>query len=659
MRNKRIGLLAGIISVLSVCLMGGITVCAAALPETDLFAQQDSTDEALLQELHNGYSFEEAVLIQDPYRCAPLTGVIVFVTEEETDVSVTVKGKAPENDITGHFPAAKEHLVPVYGLYNADTTLVEVSLGDGRSRTFEVETEALQIPVGTISVDMIRPEVYDTGQLTIVCTLGGFLYGIDGAGDIRWYYTGGGTMGVHLLRNGHLMVPTSFTVKPSYYKSGLQEIDFLGRVYRDYEIPGGQHHDFQELENGNLLVAGDQQDLSYIEDYAVEIDRETGEVVWELDLKDLLPMEDGKSASMNTDGTEESDWFHNNSLWYDAGNDLVLFSGRHKDAIVAVKKTEKELAWILGDPDGWEEADSSYFFTPQGDGFEWFYAQHQVTMLDNGDVMLFDNGTAKVKRRDDADRVAGDDVYSRAVIYHIDPEAMTVSQVFEYGKERGAEWYSDWISGVESLDGTKDLLWITAGSHLYDPNTGSHGLGPADMFLPDLVKSTHMDLLSDGELACEITIEGDTYASLSFRSLRCPLYTEGNSYPDIRVPAVLKGSPGETAQAQPENQDEILAALETAQILPEEGWTFNRDQVRITFNGTYQTETQAAEITQAYLILKNGEEVRFYRAASNAVTKEDVTSASVNGWVCAEGLPDSGQVLLWLDGQAWDTGYTL
>lgn len=34
------------------------------------------------------------------------------------------------------------------------------------------------------------------------------------------------------------------------------------------------HHDFQELPDGNLLVAGDSPDLSTVEDYVVEIDRE-------------------------------------------------------------------------------------------------------------------------------------------------------------------------------------------------------------------------------------------------------------------------------------------------------------------------------------------------------------------------------------------------
>ena len=54
----------------------------------------------------------------------------------------------------------------------------------------------------------------------------------------------------------------------------------------------------------------------------------------------------------------------------------------------------------------------SLLLTPEGEDFEWFYAQHNVSILDNGDIALFDNGTAKVKRVDGDNRVSGDNVYS-------------------------------------------------------------------------------------------------------------------------------------------------------------------------------------------------------------------------------------------------------
>lgn len=102
------------------------------------------------------------------------------------------------------------------------------------------------------------------------------------------------------------------------------------------------------------------------------------------------------------------------------------------------------------------------------------------------------------------------------MIYHIDTENMTVSQVFEYGKERGSDWYSDWISGVESLDGTKDHLWITAGSHLYSESEDRSDFYPKDMFAEGLTKTTHIDQVDNGELTFELTISGDSYNALTY-----------------------------------------------------------------------------------------------------------------------------------------------
>ena len=554
---------------------------ATALEVTDRFAQQTAVDEALLQEASNGYSLDEALIVVNPYGMSPLSAVAVFSTEEACGGTVTVKGKSAENDVTGTFEEATEHIVPIYGLYNNDTTEVVITLDDGTSATFEVTTEDIGVDYGTIQTEMKSEASYDYSNLTFVCSTMGTLYGVDAAGDIRFFTNIGGTLGVHQLENGHLLMPASYVLKSSYYKEGMIEVDLLGKIYREYMIPGGQHHDFVELPDGNLLVASDSPDLSTVEDYVVEIDRETGAVVWELDMKDLISQEDGQSASMDSDGSEEADWFHNNGLAYDAENDLVLLSARHKDAIVAVNKEDKSLAWILGDPTGWDGVDQSYFFTPEGEDFEWFYAQHNVSILDNGDIALFDNGTAKVKRVDGDNRVSGDNVYSRAVVYQIDTENMTVSQVTEYGKERGADWYSDWISGVVSLDGTQDHLWITAGSHLHSDEENRSDYYPKDMFVQGLTKTTHIDQVDNGELSFELTISGDTYNALTYRSFRMPLYTEGK-YDPSAVPEVL-GSLGETSY------EESSIDVSTTEALPD-GWNFLLDGSKISVNGSFLTQ---------------------------------------------------------------------
>ena len=622
---------------------------ATALEVTDRFAQQTAVDEALLQEAQNGYSLEEALIVVNPYGTSPLSAVAVFSTEEACGGTVTVKGKSAENDVTGTFEAEKDHIVPIYGLYNNDTTEVVISLDDGTSAAFEVTTEDINVDYGTITAEMKSEASYDYTNLTFVCSTMGSLYAVDAAGDIRFYTNMGGVLGVHQLENGHILMPASYVLKPSYYKEGMIEIDLMGKIYGEYMIPGGQHHDFVEMPNGNFLVASDSPDLSTVEDYVVEIDRQTGDVVWELDMKDLMGTEEGQSASMDTDGSEESDWFHNNGLAYDAGNDLLLLSARHKDAIVAVNMEDKSLAWILGDPTGWGEDYQSYFFNPEGEDFEWFYAQHNVSILDNGDIALFDNGTAKVKRVDADNRVSGDDVYSRAVVYHIDTENMTVSQVTEYGKERGADWYADWISGVVSLDGTQDHLWITAGSHLHNDEENRSDYYPKDMFVPGLTKTTHIDQVDNGELSFELTISGDTYNALTFRSFRMPLYTEGK-YDVAAVPEVY-GSLGETSY------EESDADVSSAEALPD-GWNFVLDGSKISLTGSYQTEAAADDLAPGKLILVSGDSRRAYNLTQSAAAGDDGTNVTVKGWTSVDGLEGQDwDIYLEVDGTLYNSGY--
>ena len=622
---------------------------ATALEVTDRFAQQTAVDEALLQEAQNGYSLEEALIVVNPYGTSPLSAVAVFSTEEACGGTVTVKGKSAENDVTGTFEAEKDHIVPIYGLYNNDTTEVVISLDDGTSAAFEVTTEDINVDYGTITAEMKNEASYDYTNLTFVCSTMGSLYAVDAAGDIRFYTNMGGVLGVHQLENGHILMPASYVLKPSYYKEGMIEIDLMGKIYGEYMIPGGQHHDFVEMPNGNFLVASDSPDLSTVEDYVVEIDRQTGDVVWELDMKDLMGTEEGQSASMDTDGSEESDWFHNNGLAYDAGNDLLLLSARHKDAIVAVNMEDKSLAWILGDPTGWGEDYQSYFFNPEGEDFEWFYAQHNVSILDNGDIALFDNGTAKVKRVDADNRVSGGDVYSRAVVYHIDTENMTVSQVTEYGKERGADWYADWISGVVSLDGTQDHLWITAGSHLHNDEENRSDYYPKDMFVPGLTKTTHIDQVDNGELSFELTISGDTYNALTFRSFRMPLYTEGK-YDVAAVPEVY-GSLGETSY------EESDADVSSAEALPD-GWNFVLDGSKISLTGSYQTEAAADDLAPGKLILVSGDSRRAYNLTQSAAAGDDGTNVTVKGWTSVDGLEGQDwDIYLEVDGTLYNSGY--
>ena len=483
------------------------------LTMTNPMDQQKQVDDSLKKELEQGYSFDKPLIVLDPYGNSPLSAVAIFTTEDKTAITLTVKGKEAKDRVTQTFEAGTEHILPIYGLYAGRANEVVLKTEDGRETTVSVETDTLAFDPGKIEVRMEQEALYDYGQFTFVSNVGGYMYALDSKGDVRFYRKGLG-MPLKQLKNGHIMYCSSTTLKGNYYQSGLVETDLLGKIYKEYVIPGGIHHDFFEMDNGNLLVSSDAPDFSSVEDYVVEIDRETGKVVYELDMKKLLDPKDGGSINRT-----DEDWFHNNGIWYDEETDTILLSARHVDAIVGIDKSDKKLSFILGDPDGWENVDKSLFFTPTGEDFEWQYAQHQVSLRPDGTILMFDNGAGRTKATKKDQKVTKDQVYSRAVAYKADRKTMTIEQVFEYGKERGKDWYSEWISGVVCLNLDANHLWITSGAHLYNPENKSCDYGPDDMFQEGLEKSTIMTELKDGKPVIEIQA-----GSLSYRSIRMPMY---------------------------------------------------------------------------------------------------------------------------------------
>ena len=90
-----------------------------------LIQRQAKAEKELLEELRKGnYTIHNPIVRTNFYFIAPLTAVIAFCTEEETAVTITVFGKTRQANITHTFPKAKEHVLPVMGLYPEYTNRV-------------------------------------------------------------------------------------------------------------------------------------------------------------------------------------------------------------------------------------------------------------------------------------------------------------------------------------------------------------------------------------------------------------------------------------------------------------------------------------------------------------------------------------------------------
>ncbi|AQS58121.1 aryl-sulfate sulfotransferase [Desulforamulus ferrireducens] len=410
-----------------------------------LIDQQYQAEQAFLAEYQKGeYTFQNPYVKLNPYLIAPLTALVMFKTTEPVAVTITVKGKEKAGDISFTFPATTEHSIPVYGLYADYNNQVELVLSTGESNVINIQTEAAPAGVKKVTKIETTSEYFGDNIMFVSPTSNALVAGYDYKGDVRWYSPMGFCWDIKRLRNGRLLIGTHRLVAPPYHVTGAFELGMIGKIYNEFRLPDGFHHDQFEMEDGNLLMLTQDLSSGTVEDMCVLVDRQTGQILKKWDYKKVLPQDVGGSGSQ-----DPHDWFHNNAVWYDKKTNSLTLSGRHQDAIINIDFDTGELNWIIGDPEGWpQELVDKYFFKPVGEGeFDWQYEQHACIVCPNGDIMCLDNGhfRAKVKEK----YVPAKDNFTRGVRYRIDTEKMEIEQVWQYGKERGAEFFSCYISNVE------------------------------------------------------------------------------------------------------------------------------------------------------------------------------------------------------------------
>jgi len=494
--------------------------------EKHLVTLQFESEEKFLAELRSGnYTLENPLVVKNPYLINPLAAMICFNTDDQTTAEVTVKGKAVEGDLSHTFAAATEHVLPIYGLYDNYENTIVVTLGNGKTSQVKIKVEELDV---NKALYCKTTSEYFGKDLMLISTTTPLIesaktVGFDYAGDLRWVITNKQSWDIKKLANGRLLVTSYRTVQKPYYTVGLMEMDFCGKIYTEYRLPGGFHHDAIELENGNIMSASDNDFAESVEDYVVEFDRATGKVLKSWDLLNILPREDGKAGDWN-----HHDWFHNNAVWYDKATNSITMSGRHQDAIINFNYDTSKLNWIIGDPEAWGEEWQKYFFKniTKGD-FDWQYEQHAARILPNGNVFVFDNGTYRSKN--EANRVSPEENFSRGVIYRIDTNKMEIEQVWQYGKERGAEFYSPYISNVDYY--AEGHYMIHSGGIATYRGKHTDGLGA---MLLNKYKEEHIHLTLESitvevvndEVKYELRVQGGNY----YRARRLALYDETTNF---------------------------------------------------------------------------------------------------------------------------------
>lgn len=564
-----------------------------------LITQQAANEASLLAQLEAGDYTAKSPLVQlNPYIIAPLTALILFKTSIAQEVRLTVKGKTPEGDVVHVFPREKTHVLPVYGLYADYENTVELRLSGGEVETVKIQTAPLPASVPAPTFCKGSKEFMGDNVIFLTQTSKADALACDYNGDVRWYLTINVSFDMKRLRNGHLLVGTNRLIRLPYYVSGVYEMGVSGKIYREYRVPGGYHHDTYEMEDGSILMLSQQPDGETVEDHLVQVDRETGAIIKEWDFKDVMPYD--VASTYSGTGTAH-DWFHNNAVWYEKSTNSITLSGRHEDAVINIDYETGALNWIIGDPEGWpQEYVDKYFFKPVGDEFEWSYEQHGSVVCPDGDIMMFDNGHYRSKIKEHY--MPNATSYSRGVRYHLDKQNMTIRQVWQFGKERGVDFFSPYICNVEYYD--EGRYMVHSGGIAYEDGKPLEGLGSQNGGPNTVLNSVTCEIV-DNEVVYELHTPSN-----AFRAEKLPFYYAGETA-DLG-----KGKQVGTLAPTPEFETEVPAE-ETGELVPDHyGMVISEEEDRILINATYEK----GELAMILLVGEQGDVHRYYvnTSANNA-----------------------------------------
>jgi len=382
-----------------------------------------------------------------------------------------------------------------------------------------------------------KPEKMATGVTLCVAIVESYSTLLDNNAQVRGYLSNKaiahGTSMITLKNGNTLSVGAEYLQIP-YHMASLYEYNWLGKIFKIYQVPNGVHHSIEEMPNGDILASSNPLNMASAgtrEDTIIIIDRESGEIKKTYDLKEIIdmtrdPYNHFKPEILNAPNV---DWFHLNDAVYDKTRNAIVFSGAAHSAVVSIDADTSEINWILGPHDEYNDELSQYLLSPIGNDFEWQWGQHDPHVLETDDpncidILLFDNGQNKSFYEETA--VLAKDNYSRAVIFRIDQNERTAEQIWQYGKERGSELYSTYLGSAKKYD---DNMLIDFGGQLRVNGE------PVDSIVQTILEglvtnSSIIEVTPDGEVVYEVSVhENDfTNSAGTYQASRIPLFSEAS-----------------------------------------------------------------------------------------------------------------------------------
>lgn len=240
-----------------------------------------------------GYSIDNPNVIVNPYGNSPLTGIVMFETNDYSDVSVCIKNKNNECDISYSFGKYKYHIIPIYGLY-VDYNNSIVLKAEGKEKVINIKTDALPDDFGDVLFD---------GSFSFYN--GNYPYASDSEGNVRWYFNRKYFGNVTFNDNYVIVGNDSYTENGTI---GIYRMNLLGKIYNEYLL-SDDYYGYSCYYDGNIYALSKD---------VLVIDGQTGDIISKYE-------NDNYDSIANLDGNillgRNNEWFS-----FDEDNNVISVS---------------------------------------------------------------------------------------------------------------------------------------------------------------------------------------------------------------------------------------------------------------------------------------------------------------------------------------------
>jgi len=450
----------------------------------------------------------------DPFNSTPLAAIAVIETPISGSIEMRVLGQDGEfSDMINYSSKVSEsHEFDLLGLYADFENSVEFKLmsSQGKERmTIVRKITTDPLPEGLPEFEIVKQ--YETDEQNVVFLINfrptGIPFMIDRFGKIRWYSTGftkGGKYALQRFENGNMGFGKSGIGQGSVF-----EYTISGQLVKEYSFyPEFEdaHHDVFEMNNGNFLIPVNKVGEPTIEDYIIEIDRNSGMTTNVWDLNQILPKRD-------TLINDAVDWVHVNAVIHDERDNSIIVSGQRQGLFKVT--WDNQLKWILAPPFDWAGYEE-YLLDSTDPNMDWNWGQHSPLITPEGNLLFFDNGFGR--------NFGTSEKFSRAMEVSIVEGIIggSVETVWEFGRERGEEFYSPIISDVDYVEDSNTRL-ITAGSLAFSHEYTDHD-NITNSWSDDFLRSSIIEVNENNNILFELHVNSEITNASIYRAEKVKLY---------------------------------------------------------------------------------------------------------------------------------------